>query len=344
MNSKNTPQISVIMSVYNSELYLKESVDSILNQSFSDFEFIITDDCSSDTSLIILEDYAKQDDRIVLLKNLENIGLTKNLNKMLDIVKGKYIARMDSDDISKPERFLKQYSFMEDNSDVGVLGTNIQFFGKYNELTELPLSHDEIKVELLFRDVIMHPTVFMRKSVLDEHKFRYNEEFQISQDYELWSRMVKYTKFANLTEPLLKYRFLSSNITNSTTKDYRKTFLKRIFLAQLEVLGLKPDESEITTHINLSTNKILDKFEDLKLILAWINNLIKANDDNKIYQHNIFKNIISKYWFSVCTNSTKFGLKTKDIYSEFIYSQKFNPGFVLKLKFLLKCSIKYDRK
>ncbi|HXK49687.1 MAG TPA: glycosyltransferase family 2 protein, partial [Clostridiales bacterium] len=121
MNSEITPAISVIMSVYNSEQYLQESIDSILDQTFNDFEFIITDDCSTDGSFEIIKSYAMLDKRIKYFRNSENIGLTKSLNLMLDIAKGKYIARMDSDDISMPDRFSKQFDFMENNPEIGVL-------------------------------------------------------------------------------------------------------------------------------------------------------------------------------------------------------------------------------
>ena len=163
---KNTPKISVIMSVFNSEKYLKEAVDSILEQTFTDFEFIITDDCSTDSSLAILEEYAKKDNRIILLKNSENIGLTKNLNKMIDIAKGKYIARMDADDISLPKRFQIQYNFMEENSDIGVCGSNIGHIGTLDKVSNHPLNHNEIKIGLLFKCVMMHPTIVVRKNII----------------------------------------------------------------------------------------------------------------------------------------------------------------------------------
>ena len=346
MNSKDitVPSISVIMSVYNSEEYLKEAVDSILNQTFTNFEFIITDDCSTDSSLKILEEYEKNDERIILVKNTENLGLTINLNRMINVAKGDYIARMDADDISLPSRFEKQFKFMEENHDIGVCGTNIQFFGNYNELSELPANHNEIKVELLFKDVIMHPTVMIRMSILNKYKFRYDESFIISQDYDLWCRMIDYTKFANLSGPLLKYRFMDSNITNSTKTEYRESFLRKIFTMQLNKIGITPTENEIISHIRFTYGETLKKFKDMESIKELILKLILKNQKTQFYDQNILENVISKHWFSICTNSTKFGLISLNLFRSIKFKYPYNHDLKYKIKFFLKCLIKFKKK
>ena len=149
--SNNDPNISIIMSVYNSERYLKEAIESILNQTYTDFEFIITDDSSTDSSLRILEKYKNNDERITLIRNSENVGLTVNLNRMMDLARGKYIARMDADDISLPKRIATQYYFMEKNTEIGVCGTHCKSFGigVKEHIIKRPLLHEEIKINLL---------------------------------------------------------------------------------------------------------------------------------------------------------------------------------------------------
>ncbi|MDY0016286.1 MAG: glycosyltransferase [Candidatus Delongbacteria bacterium] len=344
MNSEKTPAISVIMSVYNSEQYLQESVDSILDQTFNDFEFIVTDDCSTDGSFEIIKSYAKKDKRIKYFRNAENIGLTKSLNLMLDIAKGKYIARMDSDDISMPERFSKQFDFMENNPEIGVLGTNIRFFGNYNADSDLPTSNNDLKGELIFRDIIMHPTVMIRRSVMDENNLRYDEDFRISQDYDLWSRMISFTEFANMPEILLKYRFVDSNLTNSTKTEYRESFLKKIFIAQLKRLGINPSDEDICFHIILASKKKISKIDDLSGIKLWLEKIAEKNKEKLFYDQAVIGRVLSKYWFSACTNSTGFGLKTYFIYKNFQYVNQFDPGLILKFRFLLKCMVAYERK
>ena len=344
MSKDNTPMISVIMSVYNSELYLREAIDSILDQTYSEFEFIITDDCSTDKSLRILEEYSKKDCRIVLLKNSENIGLTKSLNKMIEIAKGKYIARMDADDISLPNRFEKQYKFMEDNSEIGVLGSNIRYFGNIDQITSHPLEHEEIKIELFFKCVMMHPSVIMRKSIVNEHNFRYDESFKISQDYELWCRMVNYTKFANLKDILIDYRFESLNITNTHKDEYKNKLLRKIFTTQLQNLNIDIHEVELDPFNIIIRDNNLTKFEEINAIENFFNLILENNAKYQIYNKPLMKRIISKYWFHLCTRSTKFGMRIFRRYLKSPLSKDFDPGFNYKIKFLLKCLIRYEKK
>lgn len=130
------PLIYVVMSCYNREKYVVEAIESILNQTYTNFEFIIIDDCSTDNTFEIVKEYAKKDNRILALKNDKNYCYVHSLNKGIEIAKGKYIARMDDDDISLPERFEKQVEFLEKNEDIIALGTFIEIFSddmkKYN--------------------------------------------------------------------------------------------------------------------------------------------------------------------------------------------------------------------
>ncbi len=202
-------KISVILSVYNSEKYLAEAIDSILNQTFSDFELILIDDCSTDGSGKLMEAYREADPRVVLLKNPENIGLTRSLNRGLDIAKGEYIARMDADDISLPERFAKQAAFLDahpDYSFVSCIGRYIDENGNYQELRLFPETNREIYAMMPKVDAVMHPGVMFRKD--DIRKIgNYSEEFRVVQDYDLWFKgMAAGYQFYNLQEPLVLYR------------------------------------------------------------------------------------------------------------------------------------------
>ena len=120
---RTAPMVSVLMAVYNAEKYLTEAVESILVQTFADFEFLIIDDGSVDGSAAILEDYAESDERVKVIHNSENLGLTKSLNIGLKLTQGKFIARIDADDVAVPERFEKQITFMDDHPDIGVCGS-----------------------------------------------------------------------------------------------------------------------------------------------------------------------------------------------------------------------------
>ena len=218
------PRVSVLMSAYNSEQYIAEAIESILNQTFTDFEFIIINDGSTDDTADVIRKYAKQDKRIKFIDNKKNSGLISVLNQGLDICTGEYIARMDSDDIATPARFATQVEYLDKHNDVGVLGTAIQLFGADNKVRKY-------KENITFLDVayfspVAHPTVMIRRDVLERHNLRYNPEHFAAEDYGLWAEMVKVTKIHNLPDVLLKYRTHNTQISNVHSKTQRDTSMK----------------------------------------------------------------------------------------------------------------------
>ena len=209
-----TSRISVLMSVYNGERYLREAVDSILAQTFEDFEFIIIDDGSTDSTRAILESY--DDPRIVIMHH-ENIGLTKSLNRGLAMARGELIARMDADDVSKPERFEKQVEFMEAHPEVGVLGivsNVIDEDGKMLYRWKLPVTHRAIMGRMLSGNPMVHSSLIFRAPLL-KSLGGYNEEMELAQDYELLLRLTEVAELSNLPECLHRYRLnLSAGLTS----------------------------------------------------------------------------------------------------------------------------------
>lgn len=209
------------MAVYNAEKYIKESVDSILSQTYTNFEFIIIDDCSTDSSNNLLNDLALQDNRIKIIANEENLGLTKNLNKACKIARGEYIARMDADDISFPDRFEKQVMFLDNNPEIDIVGSfsnDINEEGTIIGSRSVPISHTEIVSILPKLNPMSHPTVMFRKTRLEQIGF-YNENFRTSQDYELWFRAVgNGLKLANIPEVLFSYRMNDNYVARKSMK------------------------------------------------------------------------------------------------------------------------------
>ena len=183
------PAVSVLMCVYNTkEAWLREAIESILNQTFRDFQFIIVLDCPTDDSERVVQSYADRDDRITVVKNEENIGLTKSLNRGLAVAKGKYIARMDSDDVSLSNRLETQYRYMEANPGTAVVGARV-FTPGLNQAVIYEWTGDQeaLKIRLLFHNYgVPHPTAFIRRSVLTDHGITYTEWVKKSQDYKLW--------------------------------------------------------------------------------------------------------------------------------------------------------------
>lgn len=236
ITDKVFPQISVVMSIYNEpEEWLRESIESILAQTFSDFEFIIiNDNPERQLNEALLNEYKKKDNRIVIIKNEQNIGLTKSLNKGLRQAKGKYIVRMDGDDISYQERFKIQYLFMEKNPTIGVCGTYLKIFGNQNRFDKsLFIESHIIKSSLIYKSPFAHPSVFIRREILVQNNIEYNEEFEITQDYKLWSDLSNVTKFANIPIVLLKYRLQKLQISQ-TKKERQAMLAKQIRLQEIK--------------------------------------------------------------------------------------------------------------
>jgi glycosyltransferase involved in cell wall biosynthesis len=206
------PFISVVLPVYNAALYLDEAIQSILNQTFTDFELLIFNDASTDDSDKIIRSYS--DSRIIYEKMDSHSGLVLLLNKGLEQAKGKYIARMDADDICMPTRFEEQVAFMESNPIVGICGTWFENFGKLSGIVKQPILEEEVQLSFFSGTPLGHPTVMMRRSMLEQFHLRYNNDFLYNEDYELFERASAHFAIINIPKVLLQYRKHSTQITS----------------------------------------------------------------------------------------------------------------------------------
>lgn len=231
-------KISVIMSVFNAERCVSRAIESIMKQTFKNFELIIIEDGSNDNTLDILKNYAKNDKRIKLVINKTNIGLTKSLNKGIKLSKGEFIARHDVDDVSLPFRLEKQLDFMTNNPEFAFCGSNI--FIQQNQKYDIKIFEiDEIRKKLIIKNCFTHSTIFIRKGVLNLYGF-FNEKYLYGQDYELWCRLIfRY----NLKAKNLKNKLVIMNIPNERlsqksikfiiqNKNYIKTKLEYLKYSQ----------------------------------------------------------------------------------------------------------------
>jgi glycosyltransferase involved in cell wall biosynthesis len=207
------PKVSIVLPVYNGAAHLREALDSIYAQTMEDWELLVVNEYgSNDGSSGIVYNYAAQDPRFKLIQNTERLGLAESLNRGISESAGYYIARIDADDQSLPDRFRKQTDFLDAHNDVGILGTWQQHYGDDGLWVHKPPSEPErLAANLLFCCDICHSTVMMRKSVLAEHGLFYDKRYY-AEDYELWTRAMCVTKLANLPEVLGKYRH-GSNIS-----------------------------------------------------------------------------------------------------------------------------------
>lgn len=245
---KGVPKISVIMGVYNDSRYLSESICSVLNQSFKDFELIICNDCSTDPLVkSILNEFKEKDDRIKIIENNTNLGLAASLNKCIEIASGKYIARMDSDDRCLPLRFEKQYEFLEKNTEISVVGSLVYYINKNGD--RYRKSTINTYKEFGFEDAVksscvMHPTVMMRKEkLLSVDGYTVNELTRRAEDYDLWCKLTKKgNKIANLNQILFEYR---EDVDSFKKRKYKY----RIQEAKLKFFWLKQSNKNISKYI-----------------------------------------------------------------------------------------------
>lgn len=278
------------MSNYNtSEKYLRESIESILKQSFTDFEFIIIDDCSTNNNKSIFKNF--NDDRVKIIFNEKNLGLAASLNKALKIAKGEFIARMDSDDISLETRLEKQYKYLKSNPSVGLVASFAKKIGNDKgyiySIVEEP---EKMNVPMFFGNVICHPSVMFRREAIISNRLKYNEEFKTGQDYELWSRLLKKEKVAIIPEVLLSYRIHNNQISNEKKMDQIQNTMK-VYSYMLEGLGLEVNQENLKKHHAFCTSSELDTFT-LKEMIYWGDFIKKQNTKNKTYNVELFNQYV----------------------------------------------------
>ncbi|MGE0590159.1 MAG: glycosyltransferase family 2 protein [Cyclobacteriaceae bacterium] len=274
---RRVPTVSVIMTVYNTEKYLAQAVNSILNQTYQDFEFIIIDDGSSDTSAEILDSFS--DPRLIVVKSRENKGLIAQSNRALGMARGKYIARMDSDDISLPQRLASQVDYLERHNQIGLCGTYLNYFDEHRNYSTsiLPKTHESIGAFFLFGSPIVHSTIMFRKSVVDLHNICYPTDVRAGGDIAFLSMLYEYTRFANIPEVLFRCRIRSSSVSrvHNTVQagigyKVKQKMLEKIFPAA--------DSTYIATqlekHLAILRQPILNK-SDLQTLLEWLSFLFQ---------------------------------------------------------------------
>lgn len=279
------PKISVVMPAYNAGKYIAQAIDSILGQTFEDFEFIIINDCSTDDTEKIIASY--RDKRILYRKNPRNLGVAETLNRGLEIAKGEYIARMDADDISLPERFVKQTAFLDAHPEVAVLGTGLEVFNSRGTVSTGWSSTDcrQMKVDLLFACGLAHPSVMMRRSVI-LGLGGYDAEFEGLEDYELWCRVAREHGVTTLPDVLLRYRLHDAQVTRhpSARQDARMRMLK---IRQLEELGIDPECTEADAFYHYCTGEKPRTREQVEALSGFFELALRKNAECGCYDANI---------------------------------------------------------
>lgn len=304
---------SVIMSIFNGEKYLLESMTSVLGQSFSNFEFIIIDDGSTDQSADIVKKF--EDPRIRFFSNKKNCGLPYSLNRGIKHAKGQYLFRMDQDDISFPERFKTQIAFMENYKDIDICGTAVYSEKNGKKLVSSPLTNpEEIKATLLFRNVLAHPSVIMRKSSLVKHNLFYDPKLKNAEDYDLWTRSFRQLKMTNISTPLIFYRKHESQMINMSNLRPTVAVSRTKFLANFIP---NPSKSEQEIHTRISTGELHVSWQEVNTAEKWLERLVLANKKRGLVDNQAMMNVISSQWLTICLKSSKLG---SEIITKYLHS------------------------
>lgn len=303
------------MPVYNSEKYLRPAIDSILGQSFQDFEFIIIDDGSTDSTSNILKSYT--DNRIKIINHSYNLGIVKSLNEGLKISRGAYIARMDADDVSMPERLAEQYSYIHSNPEVVVCGANIQSINSAGKITSgawWKKDDGQLDWELIWGNVLPHPTVLIRKEALQSDLYR---NYKFAEDYDLWLRMLNKGKIVRMDKVLLLYR-IHSDHSGDSSLSLEEAYRSNLYWLK-NSLALEPP----LEHRWLSNfSQYGEDFGDISFeqALYWMKNIASATNQS-VNDKQMLKVIMSacdKLVFAKKVQLIKKSLKSLNFYFAFL--------------------------
>lgn len=286
-----TPLISVVMSVYNEENYLQEAVDSILKQTVQDFELIIVDDCSTDRTREILRGY--RDPRIRVIWNEENKGLTANLNLAISLAKGQYIARMDGDDLSHPDRFEKELRYLKEHPEMKLISCRTETFGREHLRSDIQGDPEYLRCRMLVRPVLAHPGFLVRGEVFRKLGFRYDETFRQAQDYDLAARLSRKYAIGICPEVLLEYRAHKGQVSSKAgSRQFANA--DRVRARLLEELGIHLNEEEWKDYHRLVLEEHTEDKDVYLRVMRILDHIVEQNGKKKIYDPVILKDALGR--------------------------------------------------
>jgi hypothetical protein len=290
------PAVTVLMPVYNAARFLADAVDSVLCQSFRDFELLVVNDGSTDRTTEILASY--RDPRVRVIDNGRNLGLIPSLNRGLEIAQGEYIARMDQDDVCQRHRLAVQVDFMRSHPDVGLAGAWYRTIGQHKaRVVHLPTTHEEITAWLPFHCPIAHPTAFFRRKLFADNLLTYDPNYPHAEDYDLWSRAARIMRLANIPQALLRYRVHSNQVTlqHSSAQSASARLVRGRELARL-----LPEISayELDFHQQIMVSGFKRDASTLAQIESWLWRLHEENWRTGAFPEPSFDCAIGRVWLT----------------------------------------------
>lgn len=309
-------KVTVLLTVYNRKS-VKNTIDSILNQSFENFELLIIDNASDDGTFELLMEYSEQDERVTVVRNEKNMGQTYSLHKGMDIAQGEYIARIDADDLMIRDRLEKQVAFLDENPEYGLCGTWVQFITDDDRLAflvRMPSTDSGFRTVQRVSCGAYHPSVMMRKETLDKYKIKYNEKLLMAEDYDMWRQIAKVSKVMNIPEALTLYRRGTNNDSEKNRDITRKEdVLVRHIVSEEEEYEGKYIMEQILSIEERSKKSLVLLFHTYRLYIKYLDlNLSKDDLDYGIAKERIKSRLLGEFFIYNDTVTAHIG---KMIYS-----------------------------
>lgn len=329
------------MPTHNAAQFLVESIESILKQSFTNFEYLIIDNASTDGSNEIIASYAQKHACIRVLTNKHKKTLPEVRNQGLRLAKGKYIAKMDADDVSLPHRFEKQVALFEQHPKVVLCGTGIQYFRNKEVLAThcLTNNNDELQCKLLFENCFVNSSVMMKNKVLQKYHLQYDSAFDFSEDYHLWTQFANKGQLAIIPEVLCKIR-LHNNQESIKHASTQQINAKKVQSTLLQYLELSPVLTESNLHYNCCNQETQQNISSLSQLSDWLFKLHTQNHLKQVYPEPAFTSLLKQIWLKHTAGNTHFGQAFFKLIRQNSLSEYHQWSCGQKLKFWVKCFLK----
>jgi len=301
------PKVSVLMPVYNGEKYIGQAIDSILSQSFRDFELVVVDDGSTDMSAEIVGSYS--DKRVRYVANPTNLGLAGARNRAIEVSNGDYLAWLDCDDISLPDRLLKQVALLDEYPNVGLCGTWVRTLGLESEqVWQYPSAPGFVRARMLFDDPVATSAAMVRRSCLAADELRFDTRFPPAEDYDLWERISRTNGVCNISEVLTLYRIHPNQISTIKREQQRKAVWE-IQSRLLQQLYVEPSEEEKFLHLEIGVGwHFAADVVSLDLTEGWLKKLAGANDKTAVFPREGFRGVLAERWFLANLAAVRVGM------------------------------------
>jgi glycosyltransferase involved in cell wall biosynthesis len=335
MNMINTsPQVSILMPAYNAEKYIAAAIDSVLNQSFSDFELIIVNDGSIDLTENIIRSYS--DPRIKLLSNEKNSGLLFSRNRLISEARGEFFAWLDADDVYHNNIIQSEYDYLQNNKTVDVVTSWARvidgrgsfaggYFKSYATISQLPLV-------FLFVNYIVQSSVMARKKIFEEFLF---EDYPVVLDFDMWSRILDKYKIHIIQKVLVDYRIHNNNMSIVDSDKGREAILK-LYARKFSGLNIHYSENDLLNHYDIAFGVKTNAVQQLFVLEKWLNQLRLSDQLNSIYERRDINKVFSHRWLKVCYRDKTIGLKAIQVCVNSDLFTVSKQSVALTIQYLLK--------